>query len=236
MHRPTPRERIVNGIIRAILRILCRIDDSEVSRLPLQGPYLLAVNHINFLDIPILYLFLLPRKVTGLVKKETWERPLHGFLGNLWRAIPVRRGVVDKEAMRRCVNYLRDGGVLFIAPEGTRSGDGVLRRGKGGIVTLALEAGVPVYPVAHYGGEGFWSNVKHMRRTDFTIRVGEPFYIRPGENGITSGVRRRIADQVMYRIAELLPYRYRGVYADGERDEVFFQAISDDPSGEVSAG
>ena len=233
MHRPTILEKIVNGVIKLVLRILCRVDVSEVDKLPLKGPYLLVVNHINFLDIPVLYLYLLPRRVTALVKKETWDKPLHGFLGNLWRAIPVRRGIVDTKSMQLCLEYLSEGGILFVAPEGTRSSDGRLRKGKGGIVPLAIRAGVPVYPVTHYGGENFWNNIKHWRRTDITIQVGQPFYIKTGNLSVTSRIRKEITEQVMLKIAELLPEEYRGVYKDTSRrkESPYIKAIADESRG-----
>ncbi len=231
MHKPTLRERIVNGLIKALLHILCRVDDSEVVKLPLKGPYLLAVNHINFLDIPVLYLFLLPRRVTALVKKETWEKPLHGFLGNLWRAIPVRRGIVDTEAMRLCIEYLAQGGILFIAPEGTRSTDGRLLKAKAGIVPLAVRTGVPVYPVAHYGGERLWSNLKRFRRAHIKICIGRPFRIVSLNGSVTSRERKAIADQVMLRISRLLPDEYRGYYRgfQGTEGSTFIRDIPDLP-------
>jgi len=231
MHKPTLRERIVNGIIKALVRILCRVDDSEVGKLPLKGPYLLAVNHINFLDIPVLYLFLLPRRVTALVKKETWEKPLHGFLGNLWRAIPIRRGIVDTKAMRLCIEYLDQGGILFIAPEGTRSTDGRLLKAKAGIVPLAVRTGVPVYPVAHYGGERLWSKLKHFRRAHIKICIGQPFRIVSLNGSVTSSERKAIAHQVMLRISRLLPDEYRGYYRGFQGDEsgTFIRDISDLP-------
>lgn len=213
MNRPLLREKTVNGIILFLLKILCKVDRREIEKLPLEGPYLLAVNHINFLDIPVLYLHLLPRNITGLVKKETWDIPLHGFLANVWHAIPIRRGVVDTEAMNLCEEYLKQGGILFVAPEGTRSGDGKLRPGKAGIVPLAVRSGVPVYPVAHFGGEHLSKSLKRLRRPTITLRVGSPFTLNPPEIPVSSKTRREIADLIMFRIAELLPPEYRGVYA-----------------------
>jgi 1-acyl-sn-glycerol-3-phosphate acyltransferase len=85
-----------------------------------------------------------------------------------------------------------------------------------GIVTLAQRSGAVLVPLANWGGENFLKNLKSLKRTDFNIRVGEPFKIDPHGERVTGELRQRIADEMMYKVAELLPERYRGVYADLE--------------------
>jgi 1-acyl-sn-glycerol-3-phosphate acyltransferase len=208
----------------------CRVDDHELPRVPVSGPLLLVCNHVNFLEIPLVLSHLQPRRVTGLAKAETWNSPVMGVLFNLWGAIPVRRGEGDVAAIRRVLEALDAGMIVAIAPEGTRSGDGCLRRAKPGIGLLAAHSKAPILPVAYYGHEGIWSNLRRLRRTDFHIRVGPILRVRA--NGQWTAERRQaLADQVMYQIAALLPERYRGAYADSPSGEASFLEPSPVPPG-----
>ncbi len=189
----------------------CRVDDQELCRVPERGPLLLVCNHVNFLEVPLVLSHLQPRPVTGLAKAETWNSPVMGILFNLWGAIPVRRGEGDVGAIRRVLEALDAGMIVAIAPEGTRSGDGCLRRAKPGIGLLAAHSSAPILPVAYYGHERIWSNLTRLRRTDFHIRVGPLLRVRPNGQW-TAEKRQALADEVMCRIAELLPEKYRGAY------------------------
>jgi len=205
----------------------CRVDDRELERVPAKGPLLLVCNHVNFLEIPLVLSHLQPRRVTGLAKVETWNSPVMGVLFNLWGAIPVRRGEGDVGAIRRVLEALDAGMIVAIAPEGTRSGDGCLRRAKPGIGLLAAHSSAPILPVAYYGHEGIWSNLRRLHRTDFHIRVGPLLRVR-GNGKWTADRRQAVADEVMCRIAELLPEKYRGAYAQAasSRSEYLEPALS----------
>lgn len=205
---------VVNSSIKALTQLICRVDDAELARVPLRGPLILVANHINFLEVPLLLTHLQPRPLTGFAKAETWDNPLMAMLFNLWGAIPLRRGEADVEALRRGLKALEDGYILAVAPEGTRSGDGRLQRGHTGVVLLALRSGAPLLPVAYYGGERFRHNLRRFKRTDFHIVVGQPFHLRGPEGRITREVRQRMADEIMYQLAALLPPAYRGYYAN----------------------
>jgi 1-acyl-sn-glycerol-3-phosphate acyltransferase len=200
--------------IRILTRILFRVHDEELAKIPRQGPMILVANHVNFADVPVFYTHLIPRPVTGFVKIENWKNPALGFLFSLGGAIPIRRGAVDRTAIGRALEVLRSGRILAIAPEGTRSGDGRLQQGRPGVAVLALDSGAPVWPVAYFGLENFRHNFVRLRRTDFYFRVGTPFVIRAGEERITRSVREQITAEIMYRIAALLPPEYRGFYSD----------------------
>ena len=209
-------ERIVNAVIRRLTRILCRVDAAQLAHVPDHGPLILVANHINFLEAPVVVTHLKPRSFTGFVKAETWDIPFLGWLFELWGAIPVRRGEADLTALRRGVEVLEAGSILGVTPEGTRSGDGRLRRGHPGVVMVALKTGAPLLPLVYYGGERFWQNLKSLRRTDFHIVVGNPFTLHTGEIRVTREVRRQMIDEIMYQLAALLPAAYRGAYADLE--------------------
>lgn len=208
---------VVNWSIKNLTRLLCNIEDGQLERIPQQGPLILVSNHINFLEVPLMYTHLLPRPVTGFAKAETWNNPAMALLFDLWGAIPLRRGQPDKTAMRRALQALKEGKVLGIAPEGTRSGDGRLGRGKPGVAMLALSSGAPLLPVAFFGGEALTENLSRLKRTDFRIVVGDPFEVVTPSARITHGLRQSIADEIMYQLASLLPPEYRGAYADLSR-------------------
>ena len=206
--------RLADAAICGLIRILCEVDDEQVAKVPMRGPLILIANHVNFLEAPVLHCRLRPRRVIGLAKAEAWESRLLGWLFDQWGAIPIRRGVSDLAALRRALAVLGDGGILAVAPEGTRSHDGRLQRGRSGVVTLALRSNAPLLPVVFHGGEAFGKNVRRLRRTPFHIIVGEPFRIDASGERITRQVRQEIADEIMYGLAGLLPAAYRGVYSD----------------------
>ncbi len=213
----TLTERLVNSTIKGITRIICRIDDAPLSLVPREGPLLLVTNHINFLEVPILYTHLQPRPVTGFAKAETWDNRIMALLFDLWKAIPIQRGEPDLRALREGLKVLSEGCILAVAPEGTRSGDGKLMQGHPGIVTLALRSGAPILPVVCYGGEAFWGNIRHLKRTDFNLVVGRHFFLMPESGPLTREIRRGMVDEIMFQLAALLPDRYRGVYENLSR-------------------
>lgn len=205
---------IVTSTIKSLTRLLCRVDDAQLAKVPDRGPLILVINHVNFLDAPILYTHLQPRLLAGFAKAEAWDNPALGFLADLWGAIPLRRGEADMSALRQGLQALEAGHILGVAPEGTRSGDGRLQQGNPGIVLLALRSGAPLLPMACSGSELFWPNLSRLRRTDFRIYVGQSFHLDAGGNKVTRLVRQRMTDEIMYQIAALLPPSHRGIYSD----------------------
>jgi 1-acyl-sn-glycerol-3-phosphate acyltransferase len=104
--------------------------------------------------------------------------------------------------------------MLAVLPEGTRSHSGEMAQGKAGILPLAVKSGVSIVPVAFHGHEDFWKNVWSFRKTDFFLEVGQPFRIKATMRDLDRERRQIITDEVMYRIAMLLPEKYRGYYSD----------------------
>ncbi len=207
-------ERVVNAVVKRLTRMLCRVDDAQLQRVPRRGPLILVTNHVNFLDVPVIYTHLQPRPLTGFAKIETWDDPLLGPLFTLWRIIPIRRGEADVEAFRRGLAALAAGQILAILPEGTRSGDGRLQRGHPGVVTIAARSGAPILPLAFHGPENYKEDLTHLRRAPFSIAVGQPFTLATDGVKLTGEVRQQITDEIMYQLAALLPPAYRGYYAD----------------------
>ncbi len=205
---------VASQALKGLTGIICRVDDVELAKVPARGPLILVANHINFIDSPLIYTRLHPRPVTGFAKVETWDNPAIGFLFSLFGAIPIRRGEADMAALRQGLQALAAGRILGVAPEGTRSGDGQLRRGYAGVVTLALRSGAPILPLAHYGEEAVRHNISRLRRTNFSIAVGRPFTLSTEGVKVTREVRQQMMDEIMYELAALLPPAYRGYYAN----------------------
>jgi 1-acyl-sn-glycerol-3-phosphate acyltransferase len=172
-----------------------------------------VTNHINFLEVPLLYVLFQPRRIVGMVKVETWRTPILGWLADAWEAIPIRRGHVDTRAFRMALDELANGAFVGVAPEGTRSRTGRLRRGNAGVVLLALRSGAPILPVAHFGGEAFWSNLKRFRRTRVTVRVGRQIELPAYTRRPSRGDREECLERIMASLVDLLPAAYHGYYA-----------------------
>lgn len=218
---------LVNKTIKLILHILLKIDCSELEKIPAKGPLLVVANHVNFLDAPVLITHLYPRPTTGLVKKETWDDPLMAFLFNTWEGIPINRDAADFVAFRKAREALKDDKILAMAPEGTRTRDGHLIRGKPGVAMLASQCDAPILPVAYYGHEHFEKNIKKLKRTRMIIRVGEPFNISLNGHQKNKSTMQAVSDAIMVEIAKLLPEDYRGAYSRlGEKSEGFIRYLN----------
>jgi len=205
---------VVNFILKSLIRMAVKVDDQELAAIPWQGPLIIVANHINSLEVPLLYSHLYPRPLTGWAKVENWKNPLFAWLFDLYKAIPIRRGESDLSALSAAVEALKNGMLIAVSPEGTRSYVGQLSRGKPGVVLLAHRSGAPILPMAYYGGELFWKKIFRFRRTLFRILVGHPFTIDTHGQALARDVCQEIIDEIMYQIAALLPPAYRGIYSD----------------------
>jgi 1-acyl-sn-glycerol-3-phosphate acyltransferase len=213
-------------LVRVGTRITCRIDMVPLAQIPKSGPLILVTNHISSLEVPLLFAHLQPRPVTGFAKIETWDDPFMGWLFDLWGAIPIRRGEADMDALRKGFAALEQGYILAVAPEGTRSRHGRLLRAHPGVAMIALRSGVTILPIAHWGAESFGQNLKRLKRTDFHVRVGQPFRLQV-EGKVTRQVRQQVADEIMLQIAALMPEEYRGEYREKGNFSLKYLQFSD---------
>jgi 1-acyl-sn-glycerol-3-phosphate acyltransferase len=198
------------------LRMMYRVEASEMRGIRAEGPLLLYTNHRGLAEAPVIYTFLAPRKrVSALAKVESWKNPFLGLVFSQWGIIPLRRGEADMEAMRAALDALGKGYILGVAPEGTRSSSGALRRARGGVAVLALRSGSPLQPIAHWL-EPRSSRLLGLfrRRPIFHIRVGRAFRLELRGERMSREVREAITEEIMYKLAELLPGELRGDYAD----------------------
>lgn len=204
----------VNLAIRVYTRVTCRIDAPDLHKVPMKGPLIVISNHTGQIEVPMLFAHLQPRPVTGWAKIESWDNLLLRWVFDLWGAIPVRRGEADMKALKQALRALEQGAIFGLAPEGTRNKNGKLLRAMPGAVIVALHSDAPILPIAHWGGETYLKNLRRFRRTDFHIRVGEPFKIDTAGVKVNAEVRQQIVDEMMAQLAALLPEEYRGEYSN----------------------
>ena len=201
--------------VRLIVLLVIRRDVQGMKRIPHKGGLILAGNHLNLADPPILTA-LMPRRIVWMGKQELFDIPVFGFLYHLFGCIPVRRFRADLRALRRSEEALRRGLMLGMFPEGTRMGESGLGRGEPGTALLAMRTNTPVQPVAIWGTEGVKLPRAFFQRTTVHVRFGEPFLL-PRPERLTKEAVEDGTDVIMRRIAEMLPERYRGIYATEQR-------------------
>ena len=205
--------RLSNSVVRILAKILLKLEVVGLENVPSEGPLILAITHTNFLD-PALAGAVMPRELVIMSKIENFRHPLFGIIARLYGAFPVRRGEVDRQAIRRSLEVLAGGGALLMAPEGTRSGDGRLQKGHDGMTFIALRADAPILPMAITGVEHFWTNLAKLCRTPVEIVIGSAFRFSPGQERVGRAIMSRMTEEGMYQLASLLPPERRGVYSD----------------------
>ena len=209
-------------VVGPFLRLFWRPWAEGLENVPVDGPAILASNHLSFCDsffMPVM----VHRKVTFLAKAEYFTTP--GIKGRLSKAlmtavgqVPIDRADADAAtaALRTGVRVLRQGAVLGIYPEGTRSPDGRLYRGKTGVARMALEAGVVVIPVAMVGTDVIQPTGRLLPRLRPRpgIRFGTPLdFSRYAGLAGDRFVERSITDEIMYELMQLSGQEYVDVYA-----------------------
>jgi len=202
-----------------IVRLTTRLQIYGLENLPESGSFVIASNHLGRLDPVLVYVILDRRDIIMLVAEKYREIPLVPWLVKQLDGIWVDRFKADFGAVRESLSRLRKGGVLVLAPEGTRSKTGALMKGWPGAGYLAAKAGVPIIPVALVGTEDrlVVSNLCRLRRTPVIARAGKPFSLPPVPHMAREAALEAYMDEIMCRIAALLPPSYRGGYSEHPR-------------------
>jgi len=228
---------VVKAILTPILRLLFRPWVEGLENVPAEGAAILAGNHNSFLDNLILPL-VVPRRVTFLAKSDYFNG--RGFKGRLQAAffrgvgqLPVDRsgGNASLAALETGKRILAQGKLLGIYPEGTRSPDGRLYRGKTGVARMALEAGVPVLPCAMIGMfevQPPGTLIPRIKRVG--IRIGAPLDFSRYQ-GMTGDrfVLRSITDEIMYELMLASGQEYVDHYAAKAKAELAARATTEAP-------
>jgi 1-acyl-sn-glycerol-3-phosphate acyltransferase len=140
----------------------------------------------------------------------------------------VKRGTADRSALTAALKALKSGVMLGIAPEGTRSKTGELQNPRAGIAFLATKASVPIVPAVIIGTDKTFAELKRFRRPHLILKVGPPFRLEPIPRKDRSAKMQVYTEDIMLRLAALLPEQYRGVYADHPRLQSFIEWANQD--------
>jgi 1-acyl-sn-glycerol-3-phosphate acyltransferase len=202
---------VMTRVVSPIARMVYRPTVEGLENIPGTGPVILAANHLSFVDSMIIPI-VVPRRVYFLAKAEYFEGT--GFRGALSRwfftgmgNIPVRRGQgrSARDSLDTVIKVLADGEAFGIYPEGTRSLDGMLHRGRTGVARIALESGAPVVPIGLVGTDKVMAVGRKLPRiVPVTVRFGKPLdFSRYAGMQDSLPVLRSVTDQIVYNILEL---------------------------------
>jgi 1-acyl-sn-glycerol-3-phosphate acyltransferase len=199
--RPTPVYNVVAGLSWPVLHLVFRLRARGLDRLPRQGGFVLACNHVSSFDPWPLGIPLWPRRfLRFMAKSELYWWPLGVVLDGAG-AFPVRRGQADVEAIATAVRLAREGHVVTMFPEGTRRRKGLVKRfearPRSGAARIALEAGVPLVPAAVAGTD------RLLRLGPIRVAYGDPVDIDDLRGQELREAAQEATDRLMARIHEL---------------------------------
>ncbi|MBW3595536.1 MAG: 1-acyl-sn-glycerol-3-phosphate acyltransferase, partial [Actinobacteria bacterium] len=211
---------VFKGILKPILIGLYSIKPEGRENVPKKGPAIIAANHLSFLDSFFIPLVVQKRKVTYLAKADYFKNWKTAWFFNMVGQIPTERegGKKSEHALSAALDVLKQGKLLGIYPEGTRSPDGRLYRGRTGVARLALQAGVPVIPTGLIGTSEVMpidhKIPKLTGRLPVRVRFGKPldFSSYAGRERDRFALRS-ITDEIQYEIMQLSGQEYVDEYA-----------------------
>jgi 1-acyl-sn-glycerol-3-phosphate acyltransferase len=214
----TLSQKIILVICRLLLNIPFSWKVEGRENIPLTGPLIFAANHVHLLD-PFFLIFISPRWITFVAKEELFRSPFLRPWLRLVGALPIRRGgkIREKQNMLRSArNVLEKGLILGMFPEGGRSRDGKLRKGKPGSVVIASKTNVPILPVGIVGTDKIRGISWLWKRLDIVVNIGKPFKLPPASDRMSKSQMQLLTTQLMSEIAALLPPEYQGAYEKHE--------------------
>jgi len=211
--------RLVRIFINIVIKLTMKIEVEGLERMPQSGSFIATANHLGRLDAPLIWYYVKRDDVIAIVAEKYQENAFLRWFARQLNAIFVDRYNADVSAMRQVLDRLKKGGVFVVAPEGTRSPTGALIEARQGAAYIASRSGLPILPVAVTGTEDRLAKqrLKRLRRLQVSGRVGEMYTLPPLPRENRDQVLKTYTDEMMCRIAVLLPPEYRGFYADHPR-------------------
>lgn len=211
------RRKYLHKALRAVGFPLCHVDVQGLENIPSSGPTIIMSNHISLID-PIILTAIIPnRYLISMAKAEAYSNWFIRGVINLWGNYTIRRGEVDRTALKQSIDLLNAGRLLMIAAEGTRCPDG-LGEPKDGVAYIAHKTEATVVPTAIFGAQDWKVRLKHLKRAQAGVAFGKPFrFDLNGEEKLSGPVREEMMREAMYQIATLIPNdqaEKRGVFRD----------------------
>ena len=207
------KRKNLNKLVLWAMGLLTDYSFKGVEYVPPRGPVLIATNHLSRIDIPLLGCLPTRPDITFLVTDKYQQYPFFRWFvlsaGGIW----IDRTKADFTAFRLAAGALAEGRALGIAPEGTRSTTNELLEGKPGTVLLSIQTKVPIVPVGIYGTETVVSEWKRLRKPHITANFGPPVTYPPLVRENRDVQLKQYTEDLMCRIAALLPDKYHGFYA-----------------------
>jgi len=211
--------RFVRYLVRVILALIARVEIIGLENLPAQGAYLATGNHAGRLEVLLIYSIIERTDIILMIAEKYRKSAIWRWFARRVDGIFIDRYNADLSALRQVLRRLEQGGVLAMAPEGTRSTTGTLQPAQPGAAYLAAKSGVPVVPV---GVIGTWDqevvqNLKKLKRIKVTLRIGQAYSLPPLKNQDRQSQLQQYTEEIMCQIAALLPAERRGYYAEHPR-------------------
>ena len=200
---------VATTAMKALLTTLTRWQVEGKENVPKKGPLIVVANHLNLIDPPLLSASV-PRRVTFMAKQELFRPSLGAYFVRAYGAFPVRRGELDKEALRRAFEVLRKGRVLGMFPEGKRSLSHQLQEAQPGSALIAVRSGASILPVGISGSEQVKGIGSIIHRPRITVTIGRPFSLPFDKDKPIRSQLPQLSELITERMAELLPPNYRG--------------------------
>ena len=203
-------------VAKKILPLIADIELRADKTLLGQGGCIIATNHLGRLDSMMAYYLLDNEDIIQPFTDKYKDKLIFRFFAWWLQMTWLTRGQADMKAIKEFIARLKKGGVMVIAPEGTRSKSASLLKGESGVIFIAAQAGAPIIPVAVTGTEDavVKSRLKRFQKLKITLTAGEPFVLPPMKGAERDRLMRDATEEVMCRIAALLPESYRGYYKD----------------------
>jgi len=213
------RLKRTRSLIRFLLRLLTHTRIIGLENVPTDSTFIIAANHLGLVDAFMPFYFLDHNNLFLLVGEKWQKVGIMRWLGKRLSFIFVDRFNPDLKALREMIRRMEAGETLVIAPEGTRARDEKMAEAKPGVAYLAAKSGFPIVPVALAGTEDriIFGNLKRLRRSRVSVTGGPVFTVPPVPKEDREQFLKQWTDEIMCRVAVMLPERNRGYYAEHPR-------------------